>query len=106
MKTTTNANDGSNINNDDEVGITLLHPPTSGTDMIAMLRSKTTLLDLSGYAAALLGILLGNDNDVSKGGEGGGAVLTMGGALLYHPHRPSPFSSTTGGDDPGNRTLF
>ncbi len=71
MTTTTDAKDGNNINDDDEVGITLLHPPTSRTDMIAVSTSKTTLLDLSGYAAALLGILLGNDNDVSGRGEGG-----------------------------------
>ena len=109
--TTNGINDGNNNNDDDELGITLLHPPTSKTDMIAVSRSKTTLLDLSGYAAALLGIQ--NQNDGSQGGGGGGAgggedggaVLTMGDKLLYHPHRSSSTTSTASGGDDGSRTL-
>jgi hypothetical protein len=57
MMTTTDSNASNNINDSDEVGITLLNPLTSRTDRIAVSRSKTVLLDLSGYAASLLGNL-------------------------------------------------
>jgi len=83
----------SNDNYDeDEVRITLHHPPTSRTDAISVPRSTTTLSDLSGYAAALLGIDASDDHDQG----GGGAVLTRGTSLLHHPSRP---------DGGGERTL-
>jgi len=78
---------------DDEVRITLHHPPTSRTDAISVPRSTTTLSDLSGYAAALLGIDASDDHDHDQGG--GGAVLARGTSLLHHPSRP----------DGGARTL-
>ena len=92
MTTTTNVHNG-NKDDDGEVSSTLLYPTTSKIDMIAVSWLKMTLLDLSGYAAALFGIL--NDNDGSEGGSGSGgdggergeAVHLMGGKLLHHPHR-------------------
>ncbi|KAL3822153.1 hypothetical protein ACHAXA_011698 [Cyclostephanos tholiformis] len=99
MTTTTNVNDN---NSDDEVHITLLHPPTSNADMIAVSRSTTTLIDLSGYASALLGIQTDNDNGDGGGVGGVGAVLTIGGTILYHPHRS--MGSTIGNND-GMKTL-
>lgn len=77
---------------EDEVRITLHHPPTSRTDAISVPRSTTTLSDLSEYAAALLGIDANDDHDQG----GGGAVLTRGTSLLHHPSRP---------DGGGERTL-
>eukprot|EP00585_Thalassiosira_rotula_P012207 CAMPEP_0196144148 /NCGR_PEP_ID=MMETSP0910-20130528/15271_1 /TAXON_ID=49265 /ORGANISM="Thalassiosira rotula, Strain GSO102" /LENGTH=69 /DNA_ID=CAMNT_0041405733 /DNA_START=77 /DNA_END=282 /DNA_ORIENTATION=+ len=64
--------------NNNEINITLFHPPTSKTDAIAIDPHSTTLGDLSNFAMALLGL----DCD------DGGVVLAKGQSrlALYHPH--------------------
>lgn len=72
----------------DEIQITLLHPPTSNTDVVVVSPHSTTLADLAGFACALLNI-------TTNGGDGG-VVLTRGGMtelVLFDPRNATASSS-------------
>ena len=70
----------------DEIQITLLHPPTSNTDVVVVSPRSTTLADLAGFACALL--------DIRSGGSG--VVLTRMTVVLFDPRDATAASGNNG----------
>ena len=75
--------------------------------MLAVSRSKMTLLDLLGYSAALLGIRNDNNGSEGRSGSSGGGGCNEGEGADDGDDSPisSPTTLTVGGDDVNSSTL-
>lgn len=88
----------------DEIQVTLLHPPTSNTDVVVVSPHSTTLADLAGFASALLNISTSHSN--GEGGGGGVVLTSRGMTVLFDPrHATNTNDNTNASSSPATRTL-